>query len=95
MFSCIIPEFGTYDFALVRPLTADISTSRCPFDTALRLKRVKARPRTASMFIPIRLIVRGALLYPDPKHRDEFLVVEHTDGDMFLCMKEWTLLYRH
>ncbi|KAF8547605.1 hypothetical protein OG21DRAFT_1424477, partial [Imleria badia] len=95
MFSCSIPEFGTYNFALVRPLTTDISASCCPFDAALRLKCVKARPHTALMFIPIWSIVRGALLYPDPKHKDEFLVVEHADGDMFLRMKEWTPLYRH
>ncbi|KAF8452167.1 hypothetical protein L210DRAFT_3608318 [Boletus edulis BED1] len=95
MFSCSIPPFGTYDFALVRPLTADIAPSHRPFDEALRLKRVKARPRTASMFIPICSIVRGALLYPDPKHKDEFFVVDHIDGDMLLRMKEWTPLYRH
>ncbi|KAF8120295.1 hypothetical protein EV363DRAFT_1191298 [Boletus edulis] len=91
MFSCDIPGFGKYDFALVRPLTAAISANRNSFDEALRLTRVKARPRTASMFIPIRSIVRGALLYPDPKHKDEFLVVEHIDGDMFLRMKEWSV----
>ncbi|KAF8127384.1 hypothetical protein EV363DRAFT_1401113 [Boletus edulis] len=95
MFSCSVPPFGTYDFALVCPLTADIAPSRRPFDEALRLKRVKARPRTASMFIPIRSIVRGALLYPDPKHKDEFFVRNNIDGDMLLRMKEWTLLYRH
>ena len=91
MFSCSIPSFGTYDFALVRPITADISANRNSFDEAFRLTRVKARPRAASIFIPIRSIMRGALLYPDPKHKDEFLVVEHVDGDMFLRMKEWTV----
>ncbi|KIN99482.1 hypothetical protein M404DRAFT_30342 [Pisolithus tinctorius Marx 270] len=35
-------------------------------------------------------IIRGALLYPDPSHHGKFLVVEHTDGDMFLRMKRWT-----
>ncbi|KAF8439411.1 hypothetical protein L210DRAFT_3612603 [Boletus edulis BED1] len=91
MFSCDIPGFGKYDFALVRPLTAAISANRNSFDEALRLTHVKARPHTASMFIPIRSIVQGALLYPDLKHKDEFLVVEHIDGDMFLRMKEWSV----
>ncbi|KAI6140797.1 hypothetical protein BKA82DRAFT_4331799 [Pisolithus tinctorius] len=35
-------------------------------------------------------IIRGALLYLDLSHHGEFLVVEHTDGDMFLRMREWT-----
>ena len=37
MFSCSIPAFGTYDFALVQPLTADITgnLSRQAFDGAL------------------------------------------------------------
>lgn len=89
MFSCSIPLFGTYDFALVRPFTANVSPARKSFDESFRITRVKARPCAASIFIPIRSIVRGTLLYPDPKHADEYLVVDHIDGDMFLRMKEW------
>ncbi|KIK13566.1 hypothetical protein PISMIDRAFT_47615, partial [Pisolithus microcarpus 441] len=89
MFSCSIPDFGTYDFALVRPYTANISATRKSFNDNFRITRVKARPCTASMFIPIWSIVRGALLYPDPKHRDEYLVVEHVDGDMFRRINKW------
>ncbi|KAI6107235.1 hypothetical protein EV401DRAFT_2060073 [Pisolithus croceorrhizus] len=89
MFSCSIPNFRTYDFALVHPYTANISATRKSFDNNFRITCVKARPCTASMFIPIRSIVRGALLYPDPKHRDEYLVVEHVDGDMFCRINEW------
>ncbi|KAI5981570.1 hypothetical protein EDD15DRAFT_2391765 [Pisolithus albus] len=89
MFSCNIPDFGKYDFALVRPYTANISATRKSFDDDFRITHVKARPCTASMFIPIRSIVRGVLLYPDPKHRDEYLVVEHVDGDMFRRINEW------
>ncbi|KAI5998520.1 hypothetical protein F5J12DRAFT_906856 [Pisolithus orientalis] len=43
-----------------------------------------AVPRSDSMFIPLVSIIRGALLFPDPKKKDEFLVVDHVDGDMFL-----------
>ena len=91
MFSCSIPSLGSHNFALVCPHTADISANWNLFDKAFRLTRVKARPCTASMFIPIQSIVSGALLYPDPKHKDKFLVVEHVNGDIFLCMKEWTV----
>ncbi|KAI6144582.1 hypothetical protein BKA82DRAFT_4330868 [Pisolithus tinctorius] len=89
MFSCNIPDFGTYQFALVHPYTANINAARSSFDNAFRLVRVKARPHTASIFIPIQSIVRGVLLYPDPKYKDEYFVVEHIDGDMFRCVNEW------
>ncbi|KAI6146925.1 hypothetical protein BKA82DRAFT_35708 [Pisolithus tinctorius] len=89
MFSCNIPDFGTYQFALVRPYTANINAARSSFNNAFRLTRVKARPHTASIFIPIRSIVRGALLYPDPRYKDKYFVVEHIDGDMFRCVNEW------
>ncbi|KIK14665.1 hypothetical protein PISMIDRAFT_116623 [Pisolithus microcarpus 441] len=94
MFLCNIPDFGKYDFALVHPYTANVSATRHSFDDDFRITRVKARPRTASMFIPIRSIVRGALLYPDPKHKEEYLVVEHVDGDMFCCINEWNGRHR-
>ncbi|KIO04654.1 hypothetical protein M404DRAFT_26107 [Pisolithus tinctorius Marx 270] len=89
MFSCNIPDFGTYQFALVRPYTANINAARSSFDNTFRLVHVKACPHTASIFIPIRSIVRGALLYPDPKYKDKYFVVEHIDGDMFCRVNEW------
>ncbi|KAI6139110.1 hypothetical protein BKA82DRAFT_24551 [Pisolithus tinctorius] len=89
MFSCNIPDFGTYQFALVRPYTANINAAHSSFDNALRLMRIKACPHTASIFIPIWSIVRGALLYPDPKYKDKYFVVEHIDGDMFRCVNKW------
>ncbi|KAI5988874.1 hypothetical protein F5J12DRAFT_898070 [Pisolithus orientalis] len=88
MFTCKVAVFkDTFQFALVQLLTA--GTGVCRLDQDLRLVRVKAVSRAASIFIPVKLIIRGALLYPDPSHHGEFLVVEHTDGDMFLRMREW------
>ncbi|KAI6106573.1 hypothetical protein EV401DRAFT_2060308 [Pisolithus croceorrhizus] len=68
---------------------SNISATCKSFDNNFRITCVKACPCMASMFIPIQSIVRGALLYPDPKHRDEYLVVEHIDGDMFCCINKW------
>ncbi|KAI6142195.1 hypothetical protein BKA82DRAFT_4331533 [Pisolithus tinctorius] len=88
MFTCKVAVFeDTFQFALVQPLTAGTGVRR--LDQDLRLVRVKAVSRAASIFIPVKSIIRGALLYPDPSHHGEFLVVEHTDGDMFLRMREW------
>ncbi|KAI6139684.1 hypothetical protein BKA82DRAFT_4332162 [Pisolithus tinctorius] len=89
MFTCKIAAFeDVFQFALVQPLTAGTGVRR--LDQDFRLTRVKAVSRAASIFIPVKSIIRGALLYPDPSHHGEFLVVEHTDGDMFLRMKRWT-----
>ncbi|KAI6155453.1 hypothetical protein BKA82DRAFT_4326665 [Pisolithus tinctorius] len=88
MFTCKVAVFkDTFQFALVQPLTAGTGVRR--LDQDLRLVRVKAVSRAASIFIPVRSIIQGALLYLDPSHHGEFLVVEHTDGDMFLRMREW------
>ncbi|KAI6107526.1 hypothetical protein EDD17DRAFT_1776127 [Pisolithus thermaeus] len=95
MFSCNIPDFGKYDFTLVQPYTANISATHRSFDDDFRITHVKACPHTASMFIPIQSIVRGALLYPDPKHKDEYLVVEHIDGDMFHHINKWNRHHLH
>ncbi|KAI6013281.1 hypothetical protein EDC04DRAFT_2870836 [Pisolithus marmoratus] len=71
----------------------EITTShlRCsPNFHDFNLIRVKAVSHASSIFIPVKSIIRGALLYPDPNRDGEFLVVEHIDSDMFLRMKEWT-----
>ncbi|KIK25721.1 hypothetical protein PISMIDRAFT_9458 [Pisolithus microcarpus 441] len=88
-FTCKIPALNeTFQLALVQPLTAGIGVRR--LDQDFNLIRVKAISRAASMFIPTKSIIRGALLYPDPSRHGEFFVVEHVDGDMFLRMKEWS-----
>ncbi|KIJ14120.1 hypothetical protein PAXINDRAFT_163495 [Paxillus involutus ATCC 200175] len=88
MFTCEITGFGVLQLALVQPYTAGIGAQR-QLDHQLKLTRVRAVPRGSSIFIPVDSIIRGALLYPDPAHKDNFLVVNHVDGDMFLRMKTW------
>ncbi|KAI6154902.1 hypothetical protein BKA82DRAFT_4010622 [Pisolithus tinctorius] len=61
----------TFQFALVQPLTA--RTGVCRLDQDLRLVRVKAVSRAASIFIPVKSIIRGTLLYPDLSHHGKFL----------------------
>ncbi|KAI6042277.1 hypothetical protein EDC04DRAFT_2564564 [Pisolithus marmoratus] len=88
-FTCKIGAYDdSFQFALVQPLTAGTRVRR--LDQDFNLIRVKAVSRASSIFIPVKSIIRGALLYPDPDRDGEFLVVEHIDGDMFLRMKEWT-----
>ncbi|KAI6017728.1 hypothetical protein BKA83DRAFT_4058855 [Pisolithus microcarpus] len=89
LFTCQVATLNdTFQFALVQPLTAGTGVRK--LDRDFQLIRVKAVPRVASIFIPVKSIIRGALLYPDPGRHGEFLVVEHVDGDMFLRMREWT-----
>ncbi|KAI6148872.1 hypothetical protein BKA82DRAFT_22629 [Pisolithus tinctorius] len=80
-FTCQIHGYGELQLALVQPYTASVGRER-ELDWAMKLTRVKAVPRSDSTFIPLVSIIRGALLFPDPKKKDEFLVVDHVDGDI-------------
>ncbi|KAG1864099.1 hypothetical protein C8R48DRAFT_546723, partial [Suillus tomentosus] len=86
IFSCQLLDVGSFEFALVQPFTAGIGASRRS-DCDLRLTRVKAVPRASSIFIPVQSFICGAVCFPDPDHRDEFLMVDHIDSDMFVRMK--------
>ncbi|KAI6102268.1 hypothetical protein F5141DRAFT_1065743 [Pisolithus sp. B1] len=89
LFTCKVAALDDiFHLALVQPLTA--GTGLCRLDQDFDLIRVKAVSCAASIFIPVKSIIRGALLYPDPSHHGEFFIVEHIDGDMFLQMKQWT-----
>ena len=93
-----ILEYGNkrYPLALVQPTQTPARTSRAPvraavqqddIDHDLALCRVKAKK--TPVFVPLRAIVRGALLYPDPVKKDEYLAVDTIEtGDMFLRLKE-------
>ena len=82
IFKCTIME-STFQFALVQPYTAGIG-AQCRLDRDLKLTRVRAVPRSQAIFIPVESIIRGALLYPDPTSHDDFFVIDHIDGNMFL-----------
>ncbi|KAG2753584.1 hypothetical protein P692DRAFT_201705525 [Suillus brevipes Sb2] len=89
MFKCELPDIGAFQFALVQPYTAGVVGGPRRIDRDLRLTRVKAVPRADSIIIPLKSFIRGALLFPDPAHQGEYLVVTHVDSDMFLRMKSW------
>ncbi|KAI6143422.1 hypothetical protein BKA82DRAFT_4331282 [Pisolithus tinctorius] len=73
-------------FAPIQPTSMRLAAPSTMPSGSRALKHV---PTQQSIFIPIRSIVRGALLYPDPKYKDEYFVVEHIDGDMFRRINEW------
>ncbi|KAG2750980.1 hypothetical protein P692DRAFT_201710246, partial [Suillus brevipes Sb2] len=90
MFKCQLPDVGSFELALVQPFTAGIIGAPRRIDRDMRLTRIKAVSRASSIFVPLRSFIRGALLYPDPAHQDEFIVVDHIDSDLFIRMKTWT-----
>ncbi|KAG1743670.1 uncharacterized protein EDB91DRAFT_1236667 [Suillus paluster] len=89
MFKCELPDIGAFQFALVQPYTTGVVGGSHRIDQDLRLTRVKAVPRADSIIILLKSFIQGALLFPDPAHQGKFLVVNHVDSDMVLCMKSW------
>ncbi|KAG1882178.1 hypothetical protein F4604DRAFT_1879586 [Suillus subluteus] len=89
MFKCQLPDVGSFEFTLVQPFTAGIVGAPRRIDRDFRLTRIKAVPRASSIFVPLCSFIHSALLYPDPAHQDEFIVVDHIDSDMFMRMKMW------
>ncbi|KAF8548228.1 hypothetical protein OG21DRAFT_1479277 [Imleria badia] len=82
VFKCTILN-SDFKFALVQPYMAGTGSQR-RLDCDLKLTHVRAVPRSQPIFIPADLIIRGALLYPDPANHNNFIVVDHIDGDLFL-----------
>ncbi|EIW75653.1 hypothetical protein CONPUDRAFT_65680 [Coniophora puteana RWD-64-598 SS2] len=95
-FKFTIPELGAnctpFQAVLVQPYTGVVDSEKGPrtrrTDTDLGFLRVKAQPRSEAFVIPADSIIRGALLFPDFRRPDEFLVNDYIDGDMFLRMKD-------
>jgi hypothetical protein len=82
VFKCTIME-SDFRFALVQPYTAGIGSQR-RLARDFKLTHARAVPRSQSIFISVDSIIRGALLYPNPISHDNFFVVDHINGDMFL-----------
>ncbi|PSR75420.1 hypothetical protein PHLCEN_2v9125, partial [Hermanssonia centrifuga] len=81
-----------YPLALIQMLDQPLDRNRdIQVDVDLDFYRVRAKPRRSCEFIPIRSIVRGALLYDDPGNAGESLVVDTIDTDMFLRLKELSM----
>jgi hypothetical protein len=89
MFKCELLDIGAFQFALVQPYTAGVIGGSCRIDRDLRLTRVKAVPRADSIIIPLKSFIQGAWLCPNPTHQGEYLIINHVDSNMFLCMKLW------
>ncbi|EIW77891.1 hypothetical protein CONPUDRAFT_157070 [Coniophora puteana RWD-64-598 SS2] len=95
-FKFTIPELGAncspFHAVLVQPYTGVVDSDKGSrtrrTDTELGFLRVKAQPRSEAIVIPVASIIRGALLFPDFRRPDEFLVNDYIDGDMFLRMKD-------
>ncbi|KAG2741604.1 hypothetical protein P692DRAFT_20750530, partial [Suillus brevipes Sb2] len=90
MFKCQLADVDSFELALVQPFAAGIIGAPRRIDRDMRLTRIKAVSRASSIFVPLCSFIRGALLYPDPAHQDEFIVVDRIDSDLFICMKTWT-----
>ncbi|KAJ6480393.1 hypothetical protein C8R45DRAFT_1054375 [Mycena sanguinolenta] len=76
-----------YPFALVQPLDAPVGVVSAK-DKDLKLFRVRAKPRPASEFIPVRSIIRGAVVVRDSKKNGDFFVMDVLNHDMFLRLRD-------
>lgn len=76
-----------HPFALVQPLDSPRGVVSNK-DKALKFYRIRAKPRQASEFIPVRSIIRGALLAPDFSREGDYLVMDIVDEDMWLRLKQ-------
>ncbi|KAG2091630.1 uncharacterized protein F5147DRAFT_779906 [Suillus discolor] len=56
MFRCHISNLGPFEFALVQPYTARVGPRRT--DSTFKLTRVKAVPRSSSIFVPLKSFIR-------------------------------------
>lgn len=77
---------ATFPFALIQPFT-DVRYQRKK-DTDLKLHRLQPKTLQHSIFVPARSICRGALLVPAFDAKNEYIVVDVLDTDMFLRIRE-------
>ena len=85
LFECTI-DSTTYSFALIHPFDASIGRP-LQRDVDLGFYRVRAKPRKSAEFISVRSVVRGALIVEDFAHKDDHLVINLIDTDMFLRLQ--------
>ncbi|KAJ7447224.1 hypothetical protein FB451DRAFT_1343439 [Mycena latifolia] len=86
VFKIVLSDSKAYPIALVQPLDAPIGRISRK-DQALKLIRVRAKPRQEAEFIFVRSIIRGAVLAPAHDRDGDFMVMDVLDGDMFLRLK--------
>ncbi|KAJ7742454.1 hypothetical protein DFH07DRAFT_750441 [Mycena maculata] len=76
-----------HPLALVQPLDAPLGLLSAK-DKALKLIRVRARPKQQSEFIFVRSIIRGAVLAPAFDRQGDYLVMDVVDADMYFRLKK-------
>jgi hypothetical protein len=89
LFTCTV-NGGTYPIALIHPFDGPlVDRSRHRQNDDLGFIRLRAPRRSASEFISVQSIIRGALVVEDFEMRQarEFLVIDFIDTDMFLRLK--------
>lgn len=86
IFTCTIPQHRSpYALALVQPYKQIRSTGTdAQVDRDLGLCRVQESPQRDTIIVPVRSILRGAILIQDTLRRNHSLVVDTLDEDMFL-----------
>lgn len=88
IFTCTVAN-RAYPLALIQPYNAAIPGRRSAKDENLGFLRVRSRPRSASEFIFLKFIVRGALLVEDSETAGDYFAVDAVDMNMFLQLQEF------
>ncbi|KAG1738055.1 hypothetical protein EDD22DRAFT_982336 [Suillus occidentalis] len=86
VFTCIVGDV-TYPIALTLPYDQPVG-ARPRKDKDFKFWRVKAKPRASAECFSVQSIIRGCVLAEDSSRANKFLVVDTTDTDIFLQMKE-------
>lgn len=74
-------------WALVQPFDAPVPKPTT-HEKDLELFRIRQRPRTSSVFISAKWIMRGVLILPSYEKDGDYYVFDVLDEDLFLHMRE-------
>jgi hypothetical protein len=83
----------TYQMALILPIDRLTINRNRPRDHALRLTRVRSRPRYDSVVVDTETLIRGALLTSEHDSPGEFFVLDVIDDDFWWRMKSVSLAH--
>jgi len=90
MFTCRVGS-DDYLLALVQmlePESRDGQTRR--IDKSLSIHRWRMRNQSQCEVIPLRSVIRGALLVADSKYKGDYFVIDTVDNDMYLRVMAMT-----
>lgn len=90
VFTCRVGS-NDYLLALVQVLDPgpwDGETRR--IDRSLSIHRWHMRNQSQCEVIPLRSVIRGALLVADPKYKGDYFVIDTVDNDMYLRVMAMT-----